>query len=480
MSIQIFKCQEFFVCFSQEAGRAIHRPGPTNKALAIGLFLANHYASLQLGVFELARSVWRAPRRLARAAIAPLRHDGYTVHGFRRAVSGVARVVALTALRIFCFGLGLILPEVVFNWLRLHEKLLRLGLYHRIQNIYISKAPDGGVFGCEDRVFTRLITEAVAAPDVSISASMEERIRQRVFQELVEHITPRLERLPFGRSVKPILEEILLRALRSELGIEAPQAQPQPTPPLALPFAERSEGADPNTPIELIRAFLSQPAILQLVAMIVEHQGPQGGLMQFLAQLLGAPIPPDLRAFQGRLLDAIREEAKAVYDTQLYSADEVRDGITALQAIINRAVLKVVKENAQIMANALAAVAAWSVNDADFANLIRCSQDLSSLKELLRAPSDEEQELPPSHEKQELPLSHEEQELLPYYLCVDLERCRKVRSDLPDLDSSSNMGKCFLKLGTLVTKFVNYNLPREFGEALALPDVPEEENPPIA
>ena len=202
--------------------------------------------------------------------------------------------------------------------------------------------------------------------------------------------------------------------------------------------------------------------------------------MQFLAQLLGAPIPPDLRAFQGRLLDAIREEAKAVYDTRLYSADEVRDGITALQAIINRAVLRVVKENAQIMAKAFAAVAAWSVNDADLANLIRCSQDLSSLKELLRAPSDEEQELPPSHEKQELPLSHEEQELLPYYLCVDLERCRKVRSDLPDLDSSSNMGKCFLKLGTLVTKFVNYNLPREFGEALALPDVPEEENPPIA
>ena len=438
-------------------------PGASHKFYAAAFLFSAHVRAAGIGVLEIAKSLWRFPRRFIRVAIAPFKHDGCTIRGLRRSVSGVASLVALTVFQIFCSAAGMLTPEVVFGWLRLHEKLLRFAIRLRIHNIYVSQNPLG-VLGCEERVFRRLDTEVVPALNAQIAPELEDRIRSQVFDEMMK----RLPAYPRGMSLRPLLSEVILGALRAEIGIAAPQpapAQPQQVPrPAAPAAAPRNFLVDNHEEMrQLLQQFLNQQAMqLAMNADRIPEEGDPFLEIPAEADALDegpAPedpfwlpvsvaLPPALQAFQTRLLDAIEQEAKSVYDEGLYSAEEVRDLTTAFIPIINRATFRIVREEPQVMKGALAVVSDEAKHMADV------------------------DELKKNIDK----LSPEEKGFLPYYLCTELDRCRRVQPDLHDLDSLPDVKNCFEKIIELANRFVLRHMPS--GErpvdAFSLPSVPKE------
>ena len=342
MTAEIHSLQAKIEGLGREACTRFLQPGTVPKA--IELSITSRFIGLVLAVYDTLRSTWLSPLRLSRAVFVPLKHDGCTLRGLRRATSGLARTVATAAFRIFCSMAGVIAPEVVFNRLRLHEKLLRLGVYNRVQNVYLSVIPGAGVYGLEDRIIRRPSSDVIPSLQPQLSASVEDRVRQRVFEDVMGRVEEQQQRhmdgplgwkLPLGR----MLRESVLRALRLEFGVADPQPNPPPQAPPALVHQPHPAAVDDMYEDPFIQVFVDmdgvadpQPNPPPQALPILGHQPHRAAvndvyealLAQVIANANGGEwqvLPPDgdlfwetvphsvpqwLQIFQGCLLDGER------------------------------------------------------------------------------------------------------------------------------------------------------------------------------
>jgi len=417
MTVGIYEIHSWSATLCDSAHEALFQPNIESKVEIIGDLVLARLASLCAAARAVTESLSRFILRFCKAGIVPLVYD-FSARGFFRAVVGVALSATLIALRILSSVAGVVCPELVFGVLRLHRSLLWWGLFNRAQQLNLNLP---------------LRPELQGALDT-------ERVRQQTVQYTINRIDEREGR---GAEVshdifrRAIWNPALTQALREEsdrvlgLGGGAPHggAAGAAVPPLG-------GGAAP-----LGGAFWD--------AVHVAH--------------------PVLEAFQRDLLGAIHEEALAVRQEGLYTKDEVEDMVTAYQAIMNRAVLKSIERGFQVVEighwwgskYSLALADGRAVEGRAAGGLEDWKDKLIEIKQLLRATGHADH------------LTDDERALLPLYLCADLDRCRTMRHDLPELSTLPRVDRCFKLIGEFATTFVGHHMPSDgeaLGRAFSLPD----------
>ena len=424
MTIGMYEIQGWSANLCDSAHEALFQPDIESKVELIGDLVLARLASFCAAARAVTESISRLVLRFCKAGIVPLVCD-FSANGFLRALVGVALSVTLIAVRILSSIAGVVCPELVFGVLRLHRSLLWWGLFNRAQQLNLN-----------------LIVRA------DFRAALHRLDLQNIRQQTLHYAIDRIDQREWrGEEVS---HEMFSNSIWNPAFRQAFREE-----------CDRVFGHDAGAPHDGGAAAVPPPG----GGAAVDGFAPLGA--DFWAPVhVGHPV---LETFQSALVGAIHEEAVAVRQEGLYTKDEVEDMVTAYQAIINRAVLKVIekgfrmeeiehwwgKESSLVLADGRA------VEGQSAGGLEEWKDKLIEIKQLLRATGRTDH------------LTDDERALLPLYLCADLDRCRTVRQDLPELSTLPRVDRCFKLIGEFATTFVSRHLPpngEALGRAFALPD----------